>query len=54
MNTSCDLKAGVHSKFPAGDRAGLKKKVICHMRRLQKLPGRVKKYFKHPKIAYAA
>ncbi len=51
---NCDLKAGVHSKSPARDRRSLKKKVIAHMRKLQKLPGRVKKYFKHPKIAYAA
>jgi len=28
--------------------------VISNLRKLQKLPGRVKKYFKHPKIAYAA
>jgi hypothetical protein len=32
----------------------LKKKTISHLRKLQKLPARVKRYFKHPKIAYAA
>ncbi len=49
-----DLKAGVHSRSPARDAAGLKKKVRSHMTKLQKLPNRVKKYFNHPKIAYAA
>lgn len=51
---NCDLKAGVHSTAPARDRAGLKRKIISHMRKLQKLPCRVQSYFKHPKIAYAA
>ena len=32
----------------------LKKKVISHMRMLQKKPRRVVKYFKHEKINYAA
>lgn len=50
---NCDLKAGVHSKPPARDTKGLRKKVISHMRKLQKMPSRIKKYFKHPKIAYA-
>jgi len=49
-----DLKAGVHSRAPARDTEGLKKKVRSHMTKLQKLPNRVKKYFHHPKIAYAA
>ena len=49
-----DLKAGVHSKPPARDAAGLQKKVVSHMRKLQKSPERVRAYFKHPKIAYAA
>lgn len=51
---NCDLKAGVHSGKPARDKASLKRKVVSHMRMLQKKPGRVAKYFKHPKIAYAA
>lgn len=51
---NCDLKAGVHSKSPARDRESLKAKIISHMRKLQKLPSRVKSYFSHPKIAYAA
>ena len=51
---NCDLKAGVHSKPPARDIDMLKKKVRSHMRKLQRTPARVKRYFKHPKIKYAA
>ncbi|MBC8554162.1 MAG: IS630 family transposase [Candidatus Brocadiales bacterium] len=51
---NCDLKIGVHSKTPARTKEQLKNKVVSHLRKLQKLPDRVKKYFKHPKIAYAA
>ena len=51
---NCDLKAGVHSGTPARSKKQLKKKAIAHLRKLQKLPGRVMKYFKHPKISYAA
>lgn len=50
---NCDLKAGVHSAVPARTKEQLKKKAISHLRKLQKLPKRVAKYFKHPKIAYA-
>ncbi|MCG8029941.1 MAG: IS630 family transposase [Candidatus Thiodiazotropha endolucinida] len=51
---NCDLKAGVHSGPPARSKGQLKKKVISHMRMLQKKSARVKKYFKHEKIRYAA
>lgn len=51
---NCDLKAGVHSGAPARSKNQLKSKAISHLRMLQKKPQRVKKYFKHPKIAYAA
>jgi transposase len=51
---NCDLKAGVHSGAPARTRDQLKKKAISHLRKLQKMSNRVIKYFKHPKIAYAA
>lgn len=50
---NCDLKAGVHSRPPSRSQENLIKKVRSHMIKLQKLPGRVRKYFKHPKIAYA-
>ena len=51
---NCDLKAGVHLGPPARKKADLKKKTISHLRMLQKKPQRVMKYFKHPKILYAA
>jgi transposase len=51
---NCDLKAGVHSGKPARTKQALKKKVLSHMRMLQKKPKRVAKYFQHEKIAYAA
>lgn len=51
---NCDLKAGVHSGKPARSKPQLKKKVISHMRKLQKMPARVAKYFQHEKIQYAA
>jgi len=51
---NCDLKAGVHSKIPALTQDELYSNTLSHMRMLQKSPQRVKSYFKHPKIAYAA
>ncbi|HHI82393.1 MAG TPA: IS630 family transposase [Rhizobiales bacterium] len=50
---NCDLKAGVHSGPPARNAKDLKRKVVSHMRKLQKLPNRVASYFRHPKIQYA-
>lgn len=51
---NCDLKAGVHSKPPARTAKGLRTAVISHMRKLQKSPNRIKKYFEHKSIRYAA
>jgi len=51
---NCDLKAGVHSGVPARNKKQLGRKATSPLRKLQKLPGRVKKYFKHPKISYTA
>ncbi|MDC3237185.1 IS630 family transposase [bacterium] len=51
---NCDLKDGVHSKVPSRFKKDLKKKALSHLRKIQKSPKRVKSYFKHPKIAYAA
>jgi len=51
---NCDLKIGVHSKVPARTKEQLAKKTLSHLRKLQKMPSRVKNYFKHPKISYAA
>ena len=51
---NCDLKGGVHSGVPARTKKELTQKTISHLSKLQKLPGRIMKYFKHPKIVYAA
>jgi len=51
---NCDVKCGVHGGIPARNEKELKNKMISHMRKLQKTPKRVIKYFKHPKINYAA
>ena len=51
---NCDLKAGVHSGKPARNKEQLKQKTSKHMRMLQRKPARVKSYFKHEKICYAA
>lgn len=51
---NCDLKAGVHSRTPARSKEQLKQKTITHMRMLQKTPSRVRSYFQHEKIRYAA
>ena len=51
---NCDVKQGVHSKPPTHNLTQLKGRVSSHLYKLQKLPTRVIKYFKHPSIAYAA
>ncbi|WP_041598816.1 transposase [Hahella chejuensis] len=51
---NCDLKAGVHGGKPARKKGDLKKKNRSYMCMLQKKPARVKKYFNHPSIKYAA
>lgn len=51
---NCDLKDGVHSKTPAKSQEELEKKTHAHMEMLQASPDRVKSYFRHQKIAYAA
>ena len=51
---NCDLKDGVHRGVPSKSRKELEKQTLSHMRKLQKSPKRVKKYFKHPRISYAA
>jgi len=49
-----DLKLNVHKSKPARTKSQLKRKTIGHLRKLQKLPKRIMKYFKDPNIAYAA
>lgn len=51
---NCDLKQGIRASSPARNQAQLQKKVLGHMRKLQALPRRVKSYFLHPNIRYAA
>ena len=49
-----DLKYHIRSSAPARNMIQLKKTVVGHMRKLQKNPERIKSYFKHRDIAYAA
>ena len=49
-----DLKAGEHAKPPTRDTATLKKHVRAHMRMWQQSSTRVRHYFNHPNIRYAA
>lgn len=51
---NCDVKQGVHSKPPTRNQTQLEQRVRSHLHKLQKLPQRVKRYFQHPFIAYAA
>lgn len=51
---NCDLKAGVHSGVPARNKEQLKAKAAKHMKMLQRKSSRVRKYFQHEKIRYAA
>lgn len=51
---NCDVKQGVHSKPPTRNLNQLKGRVSSHLHKLQKLPARILKYFKHPFISYAA
>ncbi len=51
---NCDLKQNIRASSPARNQEQLHKKVLGHMRRLQALPDRVKSYFLHPCIRYAA
>lgn len=51
---NADLKAAVTRKAPARRKGELKEAVIRHLRKISKLPGRVKSYFQHPLVKYAA
>jgi transposase len=42
-----DLKQAVTQREPACSKAQLKRAVVGHMRRLSKLPGRVRSFFEH-------
>lgn len=49
-----DLKSSLRTAAPARNEKDLLKTVRSHMRRLQDNPSRVRRYFHHPKIRYAA
>jgi hypothetical protein len=49
-----DLKQAVTQREPARSKAQLKRAVVGHMRRLSKLPDRVRSFFGHRTVRYAA
>src|SRR4051795_12546500 len=51
---NADLKHAVTRKPPARSKPELKRAIISHMRRLAKLPDRIRSYFRHPSFRYAA
>lgn len=51
---NADLKQAVTSKAPARSKGQLKKVTVGHLRRLSKSPERIKKYFRHQPVRYAA
>lgn len=51
---NCDLKVGLSAKVAPKNIKELKKNINSHMRTLQQKPDRVKSYFKHESIKYAA
>jgi len=51
---NADLKQAVTSKAPARTRGQLKQATVGHLRKLSKSPERIKKYFQHQPVRYAA
>ena len=51
---NADLKARINVAEPTHTPEEMHSKVLGHMRSLQKQPARIKLYFKHKKIQYAA
>ena len=51
---NADLKQAVTSKAPARAKGQLKKATVGHLRKLSKSPERIKKYFQHQPVRYAA
>lgn len=49
-----NLKTKVHSGIPIRNRKDLERKTLSFMRTLIKRPAQVRRYFKHPKVDYAA
>jgi len=48
-----DLKQSISNKPPARNKNQLKRQIISHMKSIQKLPIRVKSYFKNHSVTYA-
>ena len=51
---NADLKQTVTRKAPARSKPQLKRTTISHMRKLSKMPARIRSYFQHPQFRYAA
>lgn len=51
---NADLKQAITKQAPARRKGELKKAVIRHLRRISKLPDRVRQYFQHAPVKYAA
>jgi transposase len=51
---NCDLKQGISSKKAPRNEDQLEALIIEHMNMLESKPSRVRSYYRHPKIAYAA
>jgi transposase len=49
-----DVKQGIHDKPPTRNLSQLKQRVLSQLQKFQKLPARIRSYFQHPSIAYAA
>lgn len=49
-----DLKLGVARRAPARTKPALAKAARSHLRMLQRRPARVRRFFEHPRITYAA
>jgi transposase len=51
---NADLKQAVTSKAPARSKGQLKRVTVAHLRKLSKSPERIKSYFRHQPVRYAA
>lgn len=51
---NADLKSAVTSRAPARNKKQLMDAAISHLRKLQNSPARVRRYFKHKPVRYAA
>jgi transposase len=51
---NADLKQAVTAKAPARSKGQLRKATVAHLRKLSKSPQRIKNYFQHQPVRYAA